>query len=67
MLASSALERDAHDRDLLTEEIDLIAETRDGRFIDRKEKVLIVRMQDGVAQVTHLRQLPGPRSDESQE
>lgn len=39
--------------------VDLIAETGDGDLIQRKEKVLVVAVTDGVAQVTRLRQLTG--------
>jgi hypothetical protein len=43
--------------------VDLLAETRDGLLIGRGEKVLVVSIDDGIAQVTHVRRLPGPTAD----
>ena len=37
--------------------VDLLAKTRDERLIERNEKVLIVSVEDGIAQITRVRGL----------
>ena len=39
--------------------VDLLADTGDGRLLQRREKILVVSVSAGVAQVTQLRQLAG--------
>lgn len=39
--------------------VDLLAETGDSGLLERREKILVVGVTDGVAQVTRLRQLSG--------
>ncbi len=40
------------------QEIDLLARTRDAAPIPQRARVLVVGVEEGVAEVTHLRQLP---------
>lgn len=37
--------------------VDLLADTGDGRLLQRREKILVVSVSEGVAQVTQLRQI----------
>ena len=46
--------------------VDFLAETGDSSVIERKDKVLIVSVNDGVAQVTRLRRVGGQASDQSE-
>jgi hypothetical protein len=41
--------------------VDLLAETGDGDLISRKERILVVNVTDGVAQITRLKQLGDAR------